>query len=108
MSYLSRQNAYRLGKLILLGMAVQLIVIVYVFYQSYKGRSDLIHTQRAGCERGKLDRQANAVGWRIAEAARIASGDQAVAAKYNVLATSLEKRGRINCSAEYPKARLLP
>lgn len=106
--YVSRQNAYRLGKLIILGMAVQLAVIIYMFYQSYQGRADLIRSQRAGCERGKLDRQANAAGWRIAEAARIASGDHDVAAKYNILATSLERRGRINCSHVYPKASVLP
>jgi hypothetical protein len=104
----SVENAYRLGKLIIIGMAVQLMVIGYVFYQSYKGREDVVLNARAGCERGKIDRADNAEGWRIAEDARRAAGQIDVANKYDRIASSLESRSRINCSDKFPKAGLLP
>jgi hypothetical protein len=105
---MSVENAYRLGKLILIGMAIQLLVIGYVFFQSYKGRENVVLHAREGCERAKLDRSVNAEGWRIAEDARRSAGDIAVADKYASIASSLESRSRINCTEKFPKAGLLP
>lgn len=97
-----------LAKLILIGMTVQLLVIGYVFYQSYSGRVDVVESQRKGCKRGKLDRGDNAAGWRIAENARRADGQIEVANKYKKIASGLEKRSRIHCDDVYPKASFLP
>jgi len=72
------------------------------------GRSDLRNSQVAGCERGKLDRKANSEGWRIAEAARRADGQFAVAAKYERIADGLEERARIDCEERYPPPSLIP
>lgn len=89
-------------------MMVQLAVVGYVFYQSYEGRADLVDSQRHGCGRGKLDRGDNADGWRIAEKARREDGQIEVANLYAAIATRLEKRSRIDCPTEFPKAGLLP
>lgn len=103
-----RDLLFKMGILILIGMLVQLAVIGYVFYSSYEGRKDLVKSQRAGCERGKLDRSANGEGWRIAEGARQASGDYTVAAQYDIIAVGLEDRSKIICSDVYPKASIFP
>jgi len=105
MSHDLERKVVRFGLTVLL---ILLVVIGYVFYQSYQGRQDLVESQRAACERGKKDRNANADGWRIAEDARRAEGQFDVANKYNKIATGLERRGRINCSIAFPKAGLLP
>lgn len=97
-----------LVRVILLGMMVQLLVIGYVFYQSYKGRQDVVIAQRSGCERAKLDRRANSGGWRIAENARRHSGNIVVADKYESIAEGQEKRSLINCTKAFPNASLLP
>jgi hypothetical protein len=68
-------------------------------------------TSRAGCERAKLDRSAQADGWRTAERARWSSfardgqvGDFAAAISYGLIVRSLESRtgSRLDCRAEYP------
>lgn len=46
---MAQRTIVGMAKLIVLGMAVQLLVIVYVFYQSYKGRADVIEHERAVC-----------------------------------------------------------
>lgn len=87
------------------------VVWGYTVWQSYQGRVELVHSQRAGCERGKLDKRANARGWRAAEAARVASGtpnDLKAAHKYAVIAYGLEQRARIPCSRAFPSTSLLP
>jgi hypothetical protein len=99
---------FHMAILIIVGMIVQLVVIGYVFWSSYEGRKDLVTSQRLGCRRGRLDRNANAEGWRIAEAARSASGDYAVAARYDIIAVGLEERANINCEDAYPKASIFP
>ncbi len=90
------------------GMICLLLVVAYVFWQSYQGRFDIVDSQRRGCERGKLDRTANAHGWRIAEAARRAEGQYKVANNYRAIAASLEARSRINCTVVFPKPGFLP
>lgn len=108
MPYMSRQNGKSLAKLIVIGMAVQLLVIGYVFYQSYQGRSDLVDSQRAGCARGKKDRVDNANGWRTAQKRAKSQGQIKYSIHYAHIAAGLEKRSRINCVTEFPKAGFLP
>lgn len=105
---LTRRVGYHLAMLVLVGMIVQLLVIGYVFYQSYAGRVEVVQAQRLGCERGKLDRNDNAEGWRIAEAARRAQGEFEVARHYAHIAEGLEARSRINCHVVYPDAGVFP
>lgn len=130
---LTRQQGTHLATLIMIGFGVGLLVLGYVLYQSYAGRVDLVKAQRTGCERGKLDRTANAEGWRAAEAARLASlskqmhisiddawglvaqprqpndpPDLIAAWKYDRIAHGLEVRSRIPCDKAYPSASLLP
>lgn len=97
-----------LTQLILIGLVLQVSVVGYVFVTSYSGRKALVASQRGGCERSKLDRLANAQGWRNAEKARRADGQIALADEYARIAHGLEKRGRIVCSTVFPKASLLP
>lgn len=124
---------YLLAKLIVIGMAVQLLVIVYVGVSSYVSRENTVTAQRAACERGKKDRLANASGWRTAETARLSGlanarhisiaqaaalmyqtprpddlSDLIAARRYNKLAEDLESRSRIVCAKVFPKASLLP
>jgi hypothetical protein len=105
---MSTDNAFRLGKLIVIGMGIQLVVIAYVFYQSYQGRSDVVDAQRNGCERSKLDRASNAKGWRTAQARSKSQGQPQFAELYQNIAQGLEQRSRINCVVEFPKAGFLP
>lgn len=97
-----------LAKLVFIGMIVQLFVIGYVFYSGYERRVDTVTAQRGGCERAKLDRAANASGWRIAEDARRAAGQIEVADKYGALASDLEARSQVDCSVAFPDATLFP
>lgn len=97
-----------LAKIVVLGMLVQLMVIGYIFVASHSTSDTIVNAARAGCERNKRDRRANAEGWRIAQSARWASGDFAVSRRYGKLASQLESRSRLNCKKTYPKARLLP
>lgn len=101
-------TAQKLAILILATLALQLFMIGYVFYANYQGRVDTVKNQRAGCQRNKLDRRANAAGWRIAEAARRAEGQHAVANKYAKIARGQEFRSAIPCSRAFPKASLFP
>lgn len=106
--YMTRQTGKSLAKLIVIGMMVQLLVIGYVFYQSYVGRSDLVDSQRAGCERGKLDRTDNARGWRTAQKRALSQGQVNYSIHYAHIAAGLEKRSRITCADKFPKAGFLP
>jgi hypothetical protein len=99
---------FKFTVLIVIGMVVQLGVIAFVVYSSYQGRVDLVQSQRAGCERGKLDRGANAQGWRIAEAARRRDGEFDVANRYHKIADGLEARSQIVCRKVFPDAGVFP
>lgn len=133
MANLSQADGARIVKLMIAGMLAFLLLVGYVFFQAYQGRTALVDSQRAGCGRGKLDRAANASGWRSAQAARLRSvavtmhisfdaakqvlrqapspddlSDLTTARKYDKIATGLEKRARIDCAKVYPKAGLFP
>lgn len=105
---LTRRQGGLVVKLVVVGLLVNLGVIGYVFGSSYSARKSIVSGQRIGCERNKLDRKANASGWRIAQGARIKSGDISIAIKYGNLAQGLERRARLDCNKTYPKARLFP
>jgi hypothetical protein len=92
----------------LIVLAVLIFMIGYVFFQAYASRVSVVENQRAACERGKLDRNDNARGWRRAEEARRAEGQDDVANAYANIATNLETRAKIDCTEEFPSARLLP
>jgi hypothetical protein len=119
-TYMTRQSGKGLAQLVVIGMAVQLLVIGYVFYQSYQGRNDVVSSQRQGCERGKLDRQDNA-DFQIAQTIYITGVTDAQSVREDVkqaarkavitfhrTSQSLKKRARIDCAHVYPKAGLLP
>jgi hypothetical protein len=92
-------------------MAVAVLgLTALVVAQGYVGRAALRTSQLAGCERGKLDRAANAKGWRAAEAARRRSGtasDLRTAKLYAGIASGLEMRSRVVCETAFPAPRLI-
>lgn len=94
-----------LRKMVLAFAAIAIALFAYTAWQSYDGRVRLREGQLAGCERGKLDRAANAAGWRTAERARRATGtptDLAAADRYSAIAAGLEQRSRIDCARVFP------
>lgn len=137
--YMSHEMGEKLVKLIIGGLLLILAVIALVFAQSYLGRHNLeeaeekarvalVDSQRGGCERAKLDRRANAMGWRTAQSARMNSVSESLdisifevrkllaeepkpddpfdlvaARKYDFIATELEARSMIDCSVAFPK-----
>jgi hypothetical protein len=131
--YMTKEMGRHLVKLLIIGMVCFLTLIGYVLWQSYEGRADLVTSSRTACERGKLDRGANARGWRTAQVAREKSlaqamhiSDQAVAKlvkadpspndpadlvaarRYNRIANGLERRFHIDCKRVFPSASFLP
>lgn len=94
-----RRRARRAELLRVAGLA---LFVLFVWLTGYFGRVDIVDFQRRGCERGKLDRQANALGWRTAEAARRADGQLVIADRYARIASGLERRSRVNCRDAYP------
>lgn len=109
-----------MAKLIVIGMLVQLLVIGYVFYQGFTGRQDIVHSQRLGCKRGKLDRQDNA-DFQNAHAVYITRVTDARSVQQDVkdaanealmtferTSASLTRRAKIDCAKVYPKARFIP
>lgn len=87
---------------------VIVMALIYVLAQSYEGRVELRDSQLHGCERGRLDRAANARGWRTAEHARYRDGDFDVASTYASIARGLEVRAAIDCETAFPSPSLLP
>ena len=108
MPYMTRTAGVHLVKLLIVGMVVQLGVIGYVLYSSYQGRVDLINAQRHGCVRGKLDRRANARGWRTAQHRSLSQHQPRFSKIYNGIASGLDARSRIDCTKVFPSASLLP
>lgn len=108
MPYMSKEVGRKLTRLMIFGMICLLMVVGYVFWQSYKARFEIVDAQRQACERGKLDRVVNARGWRIAEDARRADGQFKVANKYKEIAISLEDRASIDCQVVFPDPSFFP
>jgi hypothetical protein len=86
---------------------VMIVIVVSIWVSSYQGRVNLVDSQRQGCERGKLDRVANARGWRIAQEARQREGNIRIANAYADIAVGLENRSHVDCDKAYPHPRLL-
>lgn len=105
---LTRRQGGLLAKIVVIGLFANLGVIGYVFGSNYSARKSIVNGQRFGCERNKLDREANASGWRIAQEARWKSGDISISIEYGKLARGLEHRAQIDCNKTYPKAKLFP
>lgn len=137
--YMTKEMGRKLVRLVIGCLCMVLLLVGLVFWYGHEARSDLatseeraraalVASQRAGCERGKLDRRVNANGWRTAQAARLRSlaseldisyasvqqlvasdptpedpGDLVAARKYNKLASELEARSRIDCRLVYPQ-----
>lgn len=94
-------------RVLLVQMAAIVVLIFSIWVSSYQGRVNVVDSQRRGCERGKLDRAANAQGWRIAQQARLADGQVEVARQYARIAAGLEARSRIDCAAVFPHPKLI-
>jgi len=107
-TYISAETGQKLTRMVFICFGVMILLWAYVLWQSYEGRVDLVGNSRTACERNKLDRQANASGWRIAEGARRADGQIEVANEYAKIATGLEERSKIDCTKAFPKASLIP
>lgn len=111
---------YKLGKLIILGMIVQLLVIGYVFASQYEGRVTTYHNLLAGCERSKKDRVANAdfqnahrkyiervvLAQSVKEDVKRAARD--ALATYQVTADALLERSTIDCRKAFAKPGIFP
>lgn len=132
-TYVSADLGGKIVKLVIGCMLTILLIFVYVIWQSYEGRVDLVNAQRASCARGKFDRRDNAKGWRTAEKARLSTLAEAQNVSYNTvkdlivldpkpddppdlvaarryahISASLESRSRISCTEAFPDASLIP
>lgn len=83
------------------------VLVLAVWLTGYQSRTEIVASQRAGCQRGRLDREANARAWREAEKARLRSRDFDVARIYASVAAGLEARARIDCGREFRRPPLL-
>jgi hypothetical protein len=102
LSELERHYRRKLRRAELLRVTGLLMFVVFIWIIGYAGRVGIVEFQRRGCERGKLDRIANAQGWRIAEDARRGDGQIAIADRYARIAAGLERRSRVDCRKAYP------
>lgn len=113
-----RMTDVLLAKLIVTGMAVQLLVIGYVFITEFHGRQDAISAARQGCERDKLDREASVTLneavqgiFRESEKKVKQVASPARDALIDVLEETtkgLDERSKIDCNTQYPKPSLFP
>lgn len=85
----------------IVGVVVAMLVAAWVVTD--------VESRRAGCERVKQDRMANAEGWRAEETASRSLwrtghhlSDLRAAIAYDRIATGLETRAHVNCTSEYP------
>lgn len=136
---MTKETGQKLTRLIIGGLVMILALTAVVFAQSYFGRKNLekaekrarhalIASQRGGCQRAKLDRKDNALGWRTAQTARMETlaekldipfkevehlipqparkddpPDLTAIRRYNKLAQGLEDRSEINCAKAFPR-----
>lgn len=88
---------------------IGLVVLLFgVWWTGYDGRLEVVKSQRVGCERGKLDRAANAKAWREAQYAETRDADPGSAAIYKSVAEGLEERSLIVCAEAFPSPSLVP
>lgn len=106
--------AKKLVIFLLIGFLVQLGLLGYVYSTSQDGKQNLVNSQRAGCERGKKDRIANAAFQR-AHATYIKTVTSAESVKEDVKAAArkalktfkrtsaeLTERAKIDCKEAFP------
>src|SRR3954465_6276823 len=116
----SHQTAEGLVKLVLIALGIQIVIVGYVFYQSWEGRTNIAISQRVGCERGKLDNSDNAAFQRaqteyinrvvlaqsvkedVKRAARVA------VKTFGRTSSALTTRSKIDCNKLYPNPRIFP
>jgi uncharacterized membrane protein YebE (DUF533 family) len=117
---LTRHQGGLLVKMIIVGMVVQLSVVGYVAYSSWKGHDDTAKNSQAGCERTKQDRKDNA-DFQTAQKnyinkvvlAQSVKPDVKNAAReaiktFDRTSASLTKRAKIDCDAAFPKGGIFP
>lgn len=103
-----RRRAQRIIVRVIVCQTLATVVLVFaVFYSNYQGRIGLWESQVRGCERAKLDRAANARGWRTAQARSASQGQHGFSAIYEDIADSLGQRSRISCAEAFPKPTIL-
>jgi hypothetical protein len=98
--------------------AVQLAIIGFVFWTAYEGRKDAVTSQRAGCERGKLDRTASATfaqgvldifqGTDETTPSVVTDKRTESQQKIQKAIEGYKERAKIECTETIPKARLWP
>lgn len=120
MTHLTVKAGHSLTKLLVLVLCAQVALLCYDFYSNYKGRQDLVTAQRAGCERGKRDRAANAEFQRahtiyitgVTDAPSVHKDVKELAKTavevYRRTSAVLTKQSHIDCTKAFPKASLLP
>lgn len=120
MENIPADTAARVVKLLICGMLAMLVVVAYVFYTDFEGRKNTVTAQRAGCERSKLDRTANAAFQRAhteyittVTGAKSVKEDVKKAARKAVktfqrTSKDLSKRAKIKCRKAFPKASFFP
>ena len=117
---MTRAEVVRVVTRMMGGVLIALVALsVAVWYMGYSGRAALVESQRAGCERSKRDREANATAWREAHAARsdtasnpdeptsVRQSARRTAAVYRRTVAELEGRAAIDCREAFPDPRLL-
>jgi hypothetical protein len=96
-------------RFLMLQLMVLGLILLTVLLSSWQTRSDQAVNARAGCERSKLDRNANAAGWRTAQR-RLQSQydrdpqptDLRALRRYRRIAQGLERRARVECAVAFP------
>lgn len=107
-TYVSLTTGGRIVRLMLVGMTLFLVLIGYVFYQSYEGRVNIVNAQRTACERGKKDHTNSALGWRALQDQANSQGQPWFSVTYSKVAGYFEIRSQISCAKAFPKAGFLP
>lgn len=105
-------------RLVIIIFLVQLGIVGFVFWTAYEGRKDAVTSQRAGCERGKLDRAASAAfaqgvlnifkGTDKTTPSVVSKERAADQAKIQDAIHGYKVRAKIVCAKTIPKARLWP
>jgi hypothetical protein len=96
-------------RFLMLQVLVLGLILATVLISSWQTRSDQAMNARAGCERSKMDRTQNALGWRTAQHRLQAQygrnpqpTDLVALRRYRRIATGLERRARVTCAVAFP------
>lgn len=118
MPYLTKEQGSGIVKLLVAGMLCFLLMVGYVFWQSYQGRSDVVDNNRHSCEGGKKAVQALlVVNQSVYDAFKdtderlggpISAKRKKAEKDLKDSLPILKKRAHRNCVKENPKAGLIP